>query len=178
MGGRAVKHPGGARDARGHRSGPAAGPRRHRAAVTLAALLGLAGLSGSACTAAAPPAPKPSPAASASPARSATTPAPAVPAPAASVTLAAVGDMMLGNAPDLPPDPGAYLGEVKRGLDSGASVVALATGDALAVGAGFGGLGAGDEQAAPNRPARPSRAPNRTAARHDPDHAGGRARWP
>ena len=123
MGGRAVKHPGGVRDARGHRSGPAAGTRRHRAAVALAALLALAGLSGSACTAAAPPAPTPPPAATASPARSATTPAPAAPAPAAPVTLAAVGDMMLGNAPDLPPDPGAYLDGVKRSLDSGAQIV-------------------------------------------------------
>jgi poly-gamma-glutamate capsule biosynthesis protein CapA/YwtB (metallophosphatase superfamily) len=39
------------------------------------------------------------------------------------VTISAVGDMMLGNTPDLPPDPGAYLDAVKPALNSGAQVV-------------------------------------------------------
>jgi poly-gamma-glutamate capsule biosynthesis protein CapA/YwtB (metallophosphatase superfamily) len=42
---------------------------------------------------------------------------------AASVTIAAVGDMMLGNTPDLPPDPAAYLDAVKPVLDSHAKIV-------------------------------------------------------
>jgi poly-gamma-glutamate capsule biosynthesis protein CapA/YwtB (metallophosphatase superfamily) len=127
MGGRAVKHRGGAEDARGHRVRPAGGSRRHRAAVGLAALLGLAGLLGSACSAAAPAAPKPASSASASPARSgpgsATAPAATPRPPAASVTLAAVGDMMLGDTPDLAPDPGTYFNAVKSRLDSGAQIV-------------------------------------------------------
>jgi poly-gamma-glutamate capsule biosynthesis protein CapA/YwtB (metallophosphatase superfamily) len=39
------------------------------------------------------------------------------------VTIAAVGDMLLGNTPDLPPDPATYLDPVKQELDSGAQVV-------------------------------------------------------
>jgi poly-gamma-glutamate capsule biosynthesis protein CapA/YwtB (metallophosphatase superfamily) len=39
------------------------------------------------------------------------------------VTISAVGDMMLGNTPDLPPDPAAYLDAVKPILDSGAQIV-------------------------------------------------------
>jgi poly-gamma-glutamate capsule biosynthesis protein CapA/YwtB (metallophosphatase superfamily) len=42
---------------------------------------------------------------------------------AAAVTIAAVGDMMLGNTPDVPPDPAAYFGAVKSVLDRGAQVV-------------------------------------------------------
>src|SRR5580693_7056054 len=42
---------------------------------------------------------------------------------AGSVTIAAVGDTMLGNVPDLPPDPGSYLDAVKPVLDGGAQVV-------------------------------------------------------
>ena len=41
----------------------------------------------------------------------------------ASVTLTAVGDMMLGNTPHLAPDPGTYFQAVKRGLTYGAQVV-------------------------------------------------------
>jgi poly-gamma-glutamate capsule biosynthesis protein CapA/YwtB (metallophosphatase superfamily) len=44
-------------------------------------------------------------------------------APAASVTIAAVGDMMLGGAPSLPPDPGTYLEPVEPILDRGAQIV-------------------------------------------------------
>jgi poly-gamma-glutamate capsule biosynthesis protein CapA/YwtB (metallophosphatase superfamily) len=40
-----------------------------------------------------------------------------------SVTITAVGDTMLGNTPDLPPDPAGYLDAVKPILDSGASIV-------------------------------------------------------
>jgi poly-gamma-glutamate capsule biosynthesis protein CapA/YwtB (metallophosphatase superfamily) len=39
------------------------------------------------------------------------------------VTISAVGDTMLGNAPDLPPDPASYLNAVKPILDSGAQIV-------------------------------------------------------
>ena len=44
-------------------------------------------------------------------------------AAAASVTIAAVGDMMLGNTPDLPPDPATYLEPVKGELATGAQIV-------------------------------------------------------
>ena len=40
-----------------------------------------------------------------------------------SVTIAAVGDTMLGDTPDLPPDPGTYLGAVEPVLDRGAQIV-------------------------------------------------------
>jgi poly-gamma-glutamate capsule biosynthesis protein CapA/YwtB (metallophosphatase superfamily) len=60
-------------------------------------------------------------------------PAPASPAAASSpastgagagpVTIAAVGDMMLGNSPDLPPDPATYLDPVKPLLGGGAQIV-------------------------------------------------------
>jgi len=39
------------------------------------------------------------------------------------VTIAAVGDTMLGNTPDLPPDPAAYFDAVRPELDSGAQIV-------------------------------------------------------
>jgi poly-gamma-glutamate capsule biosynthesis protein CapA/YwtB (metallophosphatase superfamily) len=39
------------------------------------------------------------------------------------VTIAVVGDTMLGDTPDLPPDPGGYLDPVKHTLDSGAQIV-------------------------------------------------------
>jgi poly-gamma-glutamate capsule biosynthesis protein CapA/YwtB (metallophosphatase superfamily) len=42
---------------------------------------------------------------------------------AASVTITAVGDTMLGNTPDLPPDPATYFDAVKSTLDSGAQIV-------------------------------------------------------
>ncbi|HXL96540.1 MAG TPA: CapA family protein [Streptosporangiaceae bacterium] len=42
---------------------------------------------------------------------------------AASVTIAAVGDTMLGDTPDLPPDPGTYLKAVEPVLDQGAGIV-------------------------------------------------------
>jgi hypothetical protein len=41
----------------------------------------------------------------------------------ASVTIAAVGDTMLGSTPDLPPGPGTYLNAVKPVLDRGAQIV-------------------------------------------------------
>jgi hypothetical protein len=53
-------------------------------------------------------------------AKSGSTPAPA---PLAPVTIAAVGDTMLGNTPDLPPDPGRYLAGVKGELTGGAQIV-------------------------------------------------------
>ena len=39
-----------------------------------------------------------------------------------SVTLTAVGDMMLGNTPDLAPDPGTYFQAVKPELKNGAQI--------------------------------------------------------
>jgi poly-gamma-glutamate capsule biosynthesis protein CapA/YwtB (metallophosphatase superfamily) len=46
-----------------------------------------------------------------------------VAAKAASVTISAVGDTMLGNTPDLPPDPATYFDAVKSILDPGAQIV-------------------------------------------------------
>ena len=40
-----------------------------------------------------------------------------------SVTIAAVGDTMLGDTPNLPPQPGQYLGAVRRELNRGAQIV-------------------------------------------------------
>jgi len=40
-----------------------------------------------------------------------------------SLTIAAVGDTMLGNTPDLPPHPGTYLAAVQPELTSGAQIV-------------------------------------------------------
>jgi poly-gamma-glutamate capsule biosynthesis protein CapA/YwtB (metallophosphatase superfamily) len=48
---------------------------------------------------------------------------PRKPAAGASVTLTAVGDMMLGNTPDLTPDPGTYFQAVRPELKNGAQVV-------------------------------------------------------
>jgi poly-gamma-glutamate capsule biosynthesis protein CapA/YwtB (metallophosphatase superfamily) len=42
---------------------------------------------------------------------------------AGSVTISAVGDTMLGDTPDLPPDPGTYLKAVEPALDEGAGIV-------------------------------------------------------
>ena len=39
------------------------------------------------------------------------------------VTIAAVGDTMLGNTPDLPPDPQGYFRAVRRELNHGAQIV-------------------------------------------------------
>jgi hypothetical protein len=39
------------------------------------------------------------------------------------VTIAAVGDTMLGNTPDLPPHPGRYLAPVEPELTRGAQIV-------------------------------------------------------
>jgi poly-gamma-glutamate capsule biosynthesis protein CapA/YwtB (metallophosphatase superfamily) len=41
----------------------------------------------------------------------------------APVTIAAAGDTMLGDAPDLPPDPEGYFGAVRRELGQGAQIV-------------------------------------------------------
>jgi poly-gamma-glutamate capsule biosynthesis protein CapA/YwtB (metallophosphatase superfamily) len=43
--------------------------------------------------------------------------------PAATVTIMAVGDMMLGNTPDLPPDPASYFRAVEPVLRRGAQMV-------------------------------------------------------
>src|ERR1700722_13211190 len=46
-----------------------------------------------------------------------------VTAKAGSVTITAVGDTMLGDTPDLPPDPATYFAAVKSILDPGAQIV-------------------------------------------------------
>jgi Bacterial capsule synthesis protein PGA_cap len=48
---------------------------------------------------------------------------PAAPKAGASVTITAVGDTMLGNTPNLPPDPAGYFDAVKSPLTSGAQIV-------------------------------------------------------
>jgi poly-gamma-glutamate capsule biosynthesis protein CapA/YwtB (metallophosphatase superfamily) len=48
---------------------------------------------------------------------------PPVKAKAASVTITAVGDTMLGNTPDLPPDPATYFEAVESVLDPGPQIV-------------------------------------------------------
>jgi capsule synthesis protein PGA_cap len=53
----------------------------------------------------------------------AVTPTASPAAPAASVTITAVGDMILGNTPNLPPDPGTYFRAVKPALSRGAQIV-------------------------------------------------------
>jgi hypothetical protein len=40
-----------------------------------------------------------------------------------SVTISAVGDTMLGNTPDLPPDPASYFDPIRRELDGGSEIV-------------------------------------------------------
>ncbi|HEY2518635.1 MAG TPA: CapA family protein [Streptosporangiaceae bacterium] len=57
------------------------------------------------------------------PATTAPSPAPSPGATGGPVTIAAVGDMMLGNSPDLPPSPATYLDPVKPVLDGGAQIV-------------------------------------------------------
>ena len=101
----------------------------------LAILVPAVALAVAACSAGGPPAgPAASPtvdaAATASPAVTLTTAGAANPAAlprtstaAASVTLTAVGDMMLGITPVLPPDPGTYFQAVRRDLTSGGQVV-------------------------------------------------------
>ncbi len=97
--------------------------------IGLAAALGLA-----ACSPAAPPADGATTAGSTSPGHSPGAAAgsagksrnggsPAAIRPAASVTISAVGDTMLGNTPDLPPDPAGYFDAVKPILDHGAKIV-------------------------------------------------------
>lgn len=91
-------------------------------ALILAAAVGVA-----ACTAAGRPAGRASKAAAApSTGAAAGSAGPAGPAasPAqAPVTIAAVGDTMLGNTPDLPPHPGRYLAPVEPELTRGAQIV-------------------------------------------------------
>jgi hypothetical protein len=53
----------------------------------------------------------------------AATPATSRATPAAAVTITAVGDMMLGNTPDLPSSPGTYFRAVKPALTHGAQIV-------------------------------------------------------
>jgi poly-gamma-glutamate capsule biosynthesis protein CapA/YwtB (metallophosphatase superfamily) len=88
-------------------------------ALLLAAAPGVA-----ACSAAGQPAGRAAKAAAAHPAGatagSGSTAARARPAP---VTIAAVGDTMLGSTPDLPPDPQGYFGAVERELTRGAQIV-------------------------------------------------------
>ena len=88
-------------------------------AVSLAACSSAANTT--AQSAALPAAPGGTPATASSPAapHSAT----ASPSSTAPVTIAAVGDMSLGNTPDLPPSPTTYLDPVKSELTTGAQIV-------------------------------------------------------
>jgi poly-gamma-glutamate capsule biosynthesis protein CapA/YwtB (metallophosphatase superfamily) len=88
-------------------------------ALMLAAVLGVA-----ACSAPRQPAGRATTAAAAHPTHAAavsTSPTASPPGPV--VTIAAVGDTMLGNTPDLPPDPQGYFGAVRRELNHGAQIV-------------------------------------------------------
>jgi len=88
-------------------------------ALVFAAALGVAACSGAGKSAGgAMTATAPHPAGAA--ATSASTVAPAQLAP---VTIAAVGDTMLGNTPELPPQPGTYLDPVKPELTGAAQIV-------------------------------------------------------
>jgi poly-gamma-glutamate capsule biosynthesis protein CapA/YwtB (metallophosphatase superfamily) len=97
--------------------------------IGLAAALGLA-----ACSPAAPPAGGAATTGSASPGHSPVAAAgsagkskkgasPVAGRAPASVTISAVGDTMLGNTPDFPPDPAEYFDAVKPILDHGARIV-------------------------------------------------------
>ncbi len=107
--------------------------RRRRVALAVVVLLALiagrfaylavSGSSGSrADVAVTTPPTSPATTAKTSPAGSATTTA-AAPPPHTTVTIAAVGDTMLGNTPMLPPDPGSYFSSVSSLLRAGAQIV-------------------------------------------------------
>jgi Bacterial capsule synthesis protein PGA_cap len=88
-------------------------------ALLLAAALGVA-----ACSAPGQPAGGATKAAVAHPTGAATASATRVASPPEPVvTIAAVGDTMLGSTPDLPPGPQAYFGAVRRELNRGAQIV-------------------------------------------------------
>ena len=99
--------------------------------LSVAAALGLASCIGLSAKPPAARSPGPSADRSAPPAASPAGPTPgptAAPTTGATaaadpVTIAAVGDTMLGNTPNLPPDAEAYLDPVKHTLDSGAQIV-------------------------------------------------------
>jgi hypothetical protein len=90
------------------------------AQLSALALMLTAALGAAACSASGKSADGPATAAAAQPTRAASpTPSPTEP----TVTIAAVGDTMLGNTPDLPPDPQGYFHAVRRELNRGAQIV-------------------------------------------------------
>jgi len=95
---------------------------RCRAYLSALALMLAAALGAAACSAAGHPAGRATKAAAAPPTGVAT-PSAAARARLAPVTIAAVGDTMLGSTPDLPADPGHYLAAVRRQLNRGAQIV-------------------------------------------------------
>jgi len=103
--------------------------RPSRRARTLGAVIGaVAALVLAACTAGDPAPASIAGPTTASPAATRTASPAATPAtsratPAAAVTITAVGDMMLGNTPDLPSSPGTYFRAVKPALTHGAQIV-------------------------------------------------------
>jgi poly-gamma-glutamate capsule biosynthesis protein CapA/YwtB (metallophosphatase superfamily) len=129
---RAARSRRGPTDAGRRSATPGSGRGRRLAVRELVVILGLAAALGVAAiigvSASSPPAqPGAAPDAGVSPvpSRAAPTPTPR-PTPARavpSVTIAAVGDTMLGNTPDLPPHPAAYFDAVKHTLGAGAQVV-------------------------------------------------------
>jgi poly-gamma-glutamate capsule biosynthesis protein CapA/YwtB (metallophosphatase superfamily) len=93
------------------------------AAVCLAACSPAAGPAGSAATARGAAPGHSQDAAAGSAGKSKKSASPAGHKPTAAVTISAVGDTMLGNTPDLPPDPAGYFDAVKPALDHGAKIV-------------------------------------------------------
>jgi poly-gamma-glutamate capsule biosynthesis protein CapA/YwtB (metallophosphatase superfamily) len=92
-------------------------PSRYAFALVFVAALGLA-----ACTGAGKSHNAPSTTAIRSPTHAAATSASRTAKPG-SLTIAAVGDTMLGDTPDLPPQPGTYLAPVQHELTNGAQIV-------------------------------------------------------
>ncbi len=94
------------------------------ARLSALALMIAAALGGAACSAAGQPAGGATKTAAAHPMGAAAgSGGPAARALLAPVTIAAVGDTMLGDTPDLPPDPEGYFGAVRRELNRGAQIV-------------------------------------------------------
>jgi poly-gamma-glutamate capsule biosynthesis protein CapA/YwtB (metallophosphatase superfamily) len=93
------------------------------AQLSALALLLTAALGVAACSAAGRPDGRAMTAAAAQPTGATVSASPTASPPEPAVTIAAVGDTMLGNTPDLPPDPQGYFGAVRRELSRGAQIV-------------------------------------------------------
>jgi len=98
-------------------------PALRRARLGAAALLLAAAPGGAACSTAGQPAGAAAKAAVARPGGAAAGPGGTAARARRSVTIAAVGDTMLGSTPDLPPHPAGYFAAVRRELTRGAQIV-------------------------------------------------------